>query len=331
MSKLEGRVAIVTGASSGVGWQTAVRLADEGVRLCITARRKEALDRLARELEQKGAECIVVRGDVTRDEDVQRVVSECMRHYGSVDILVNNAGVQIYAPFELLAWSEIQRVFDVTFFGYLRFARAVLPHFRRQGSGHIINVLSMLSKGAAPLLSAYSAAKHALLGWEESLRLELRGSGIEVSGVLVPSVATPMFDHAPTKLGFAPKPVPPTYDPDVAARAIVRCARSPRRESVPVFLQGSLVLWLNHWIPRLGELLLGRWGTSMQMQRDLPIDRPAGNLFRPMTEGVGPRGSIQPTAQWKRLGLSAGILGIAGVALFALGFGGLRIASALRR
>jgi NADP-dependent 3-hydroxy acid dehydrogenase YdfG len=107
------------------------------VRLCVTARRAEALDALRAQLVADGAECIAVPGDVVEGEDVGRVVARCVQHYGRVDLLVNNAAVQVYAPFEVYEWDEITRVFDVTCLGYLR----------------IINVASMLSAGAAPLLS----------------------------------------------------------------------------------------------------------------------------------------------------------------------------------
>src|SRR5437899_7991370 len=126
---LRGCVALVTGASSGVGWQSAIRLAEAGVRLCVTARRGEALERLRAELIRRGSECLVAPGDVADPADVERVVTECVRVYGRVDLLVNDAAVQIYAPFEQYTWEEIERVFQVTCFGYLRFARAVLPHF----------------------------------------------------------------------------------------------------------------------------------------------------------------------------------------------------------
>jgi short-subunit dehydrogenase len=312
---IPGAVVLVTGASSGVGWQTAARLSEAGAKLCITARRADALERLAVGLRAKGGECLAVPGDVTIAADVERVVERCVEEYGRIDILVNNAAVQIYAPFEEYEWDEIERVFDVTCFGYLRFARAVLPHFRAAGRGHLINVLSMLSKGAAPLLSSYSAAKHALLGWSDSLRLELRKSGIDVSNVLLPSVATPMFDHAQTKLGRAPRPIPPTYDPDIAARAILRCAKKPNPASVPVFLQGRLILWLQHWVPRFGEWILANWGVPLQQRKEL-VDPDRGNLFEPMWEGIGPRGSIPATPRWLRWGAVASFLAVAGGAAF---------------
>ncbi|MFN7130893.1 MAG: SDR family NAD(P)-dependent oxidoreductase [Myxococcales bacterium] len=327
--KLKGKVAIVTGASSGLGWQSAVRLAEQGVKLCVTARREDALRQLARDIEARGGECLVVAGDVSDDEQVREVVRRCLAHYGRIDVLVNNAAVQMYAPFEQYTLDEYRRIFDVTFYGYLRFAWAVLPHFRAQGSGHVLNVLSMLSKGAAPLLSAYTAAKHALLGWSKCLRLELYGTGIEVSGLLVPSISSCMFDHAPTRLGRAPKPVPPTYPTDKLARAVVKLAKKPNPEYVPVVLQGKLPLLLEQLAPWFGAGVLGRWGDRMQM-RDEPVDRPEGNLYEPMAEGVGPNGSIAPTPRWMMLG-GASLLAVAGASVAgALAFGSVKGARLLR-
>jgi short chain dehydrogenase len=212
----------------------------------------------------------------------------------------------------------------VTCFGYFRFARAVLPHFHRQRSGHIINIASMLSEGAAPLLSAYSSAKHAVLGWSQCLRLELYHTGIDVSAVLVPSLATPMFDHAQMKLGHAPRPVPPTYDPDVAARAVVRVAVRPRPKTVPVFLQGTFILWLKRWLPFVGDFILGRWGVRMQMRPALKDPR-RGNLFHPVPEGVGPRGSVPPTPRWLRWCAASGLFALAGSVAGAVGYAAWRV------
>jgi short-subunit dehydrogenase len=322
-------VAIVTGASSGVGWRSAVRLAEAGVKLCVTARRQAALERLRVEVLQRGGECLVCDGDVTVQEDVERVVRECVAHYGRVDLLVNAAAVQSYGHFDQLPWEHIQRVFDVACFGYFRFARAVLPHFRKQGHGHLLNIQSMLSVGAAPLLSAYSAAKHATLGWAKSLELELAGTGIQVSNVLVPSVSTPMFDHAPTLLDRVPVPVPPTYDVDLVARAVVRLARRPGRTSVPAFLQGRLLLWLDGVAPWVGKAVLRRFGERMQTTKT-PLHRPEGNLFTPVPEGVGPRGSVPPTPAWLRFTAALGLAALTGGVVGGAALGARGVARALR-
>jgi short-subunit dehydrogenase len=317
---LRGQVAIVTGASSGVGWQAAVRLGEAGARLCVTARSAEALERLCQEIQAKGGECFAVPGDVTVQSDVEHVVRECLARYGRVDLLVNDAGVQSYGLFDELPWEHITRVFDVNCFGFMRFARAVLPHFRRQGSGHILNVQSMLSKGGAPLLSTYSASKHATLGWARSLKLELAGTDIHVSNILVPSVSSNMFAHAPTMFGLAPKPVPPTYDVDVVARAVVRAARSPGKTLVPVFLQGWFILAMDTLAPWVGDFILGHWGQRMQM-REQPVARLEGNLFQPMPRVVGPYGPVPATPRWKRFSVTAAIAALAGGAV--LGVAGL--------
>jgi len=308
---VKGQVAIVTGASSGVGWRSAVRLAEAGVKLCVTARTAEALERLRDEVRRRGGECLVVPGDVTVQEDVERVVRECLAHYGRVDVLVNSAGVQSYGLFDELPWEHITRILDVNCLGFMRFARAVLPHFRRQGSGHVLNIQSMLARGAAPLLSAYTASKHATLGWAKSLRLELAGTGIEVSNILVPSVDTNMFAHAPTLLSRAPAPVPPTYDVDVVARSVIAAARRPGKTRVPVFLQGRLILALDVLAPWAGQWLLGRFGARMQ-QRDVPVERREGNLFQPMLRTYGPHGPVHPTPRWMRYSATAGLAALAG-------------------
>ncbi len=327
--ELKGKIAIITGASSGVGWQSAVRLAEEGVRLLVVARRGEALELLCRELRAKGHEAYAFVCDVTEQEQVEAAVTECLNRYGKIDILVNNAAVQAYGYFDQLSWEEIERTFQVNAFGCFRFARAVLPHFRRQRSGHIINVASMLSVGAAPLLSAYTAAKHAQFGWSEALRLELHGTGIDVSAVLVPSVSTPMFDHAPTHFDAAPQPVPPTYHPDVAAMAVVKVAKKPKSKEIPVFLQGSLIIWAQRLIGPLTDRIMGRFGARMQMRNE-PVHRPRGNLFEPIPQGVGPMGSVPPTPKWKRYGGTAAIAAIAAGALAGVSFGATKVAKAVR-
>ncbi|HEX8536997.1 MAG TPA: SDR family NAD(P)-dependent oxidoreductase [Cystobacter sp.] len=323
--ELKGQVAIVTGASSGVGWQAAVRLGEAGVRLCVTARSEEALARLCQDIQAKGGECFAVPGDVTVQSDVEHVVRECVARYGRVDLLVNDAGVQSYGLFDELPWEHITRVFDVNCFGFMRFARAVLPHFRRQGTGHILNVQSMLSKGGAPLLSTYSASKHATLGWAKSLKLELAKTDIHVSNILVPSVSSNMFAHAPTMFSRAPRPVPPTYDVDVVARAVVRAARAPGKTLVPVFLQGWLILAMDTIAPFVGDFILGRWGKSMQM-REQPVERREGNLFQPMPRVMGPYGPVPATPRWKRFSATAAIAALAGGAVL----GAARLARAAR-
>jgi short-subunit dehydrogenase len=314
---LNGKIAIVTGASSGVGWAAAEKLAEQGVRLCITARREGALEELASNINRSGGECIAVPADTTSDDQVRQVVEECLRHYGKIDILVNAASVQSYAYFADYRLEEIHRVMNVNLYGYLRFARAVLPHLQAQRSGTIINVASMLSKGAAPLLSAYVASKHAILGWSESLRLELHGSGVDVSAILLPSVSTPMFEHAPTHHGYAPRPVPPVYDTYLAGRAVVKMAKSPKPQTMPAFIQGPVFMIAQKLARPLTDFVMGRWGARIQTRKAVRVNRPEGNLYRPVEEGTGPYGSVPPTPLLLRTAGAAALL--AGLGAVALG------------
>ena len=312
--ELKGKVAIVTGASSGVGWRSAVRLAQAGVRLCVTARRREALEALQKVVVDAGGECLVVPGDVTDEMDVRWVVSACLQRYGRIDILVNDAAVRTHGDVDTSPGEHLQRTMDVARPGFLRFVHAVLPQFRAQGSGHILNLQSMLSEGAAPRLSADTAAKHGPLGWAKALKRELHGTGIEVSNVLVPSVATPMFDDAPTQPGH--EPVPPTSDVDRVARAVVRCARRPGRTERPAFLQGTL-LWL---APAVGNFVMGRYGARMRRAPE-PLER---------SDGVGAYGSVPPTPRWKRFTAVMGLAALAGGLLGGAALGARGLARGVR-
>lgn len=313
---IEGQVALVTGASSGVGWQTAVKLGEEGMRLCLSARREEPLEQLRDELRARGVDVIISPGDVTSDEDVERVVADCIRHHGRLDVLVNVPSVQLFSRFEDYAWPEITRIMDVNFFGYLRLTRAVLPHFHRQGRGHVINVLSVFAEMGFPLFSIYAASKHALMGWADSLRLELRGSGIDVSNILLPTIATPFYDVAPTRLGHEPRPPPPVYSPEAAARAVARCAHRPRARHVPSLLQGKLALGARRWAGPLVDVVLAQLGPRM-VTSPKPVDRPEGNLFLPREERFGAHGTARATPFWLRQGMNAavllGVLGASGL------------------
>lgn len=315
--KLAGGVALVTGASSGIGWQTALHLAQEGMRLCLSARREEPLRELKEELTRRGAEAMVVTGDVTDADGVEHVVRECVARYSRIDLLVNVPSVQLFSRFEDYRWEEIVRIMDVNFFGYLRLTRAALPVFRRQKRGHIINVLSVFSEMGFPLFSVYAASKHALRGWADSLRMELHGSGIHVSDVLLPSIATPFYDVAPTRLERLPRPAPPVYSPDWAARAVVRSAIRPNSRRVPSLVQGRLALAAKRWIPALVETVLARVGPSLVTGRRT-VHRPEGNLFAAPERPFGPKGTARVTPTWLRRALLAGnVAGLIGVAAFS--------------
>lgn len=299
MGSLSGKVALVTGASSGLGWETALQLVDQGARVCITARTREALDELSRIIHARGGEGHVLAADVTNDEQVRAVVEGCISRFGRIDLLINNAAVTAYAKFEQHSWKELQRIIDVNFFGYLRFAREVLPHLHAQKSGHIVNVLSVLSKTNMPYFGMYSASKHALLAWSETLRRELLETPIKVSAILMPAIATPLYDHVRTTLRWAPKPLPPIYSTEWAAKALVHRAANPKPMTAPSMLQGYLMIWSAHAFRRPADLFLRLFAERLQLRKGVPP--PAhDNLFEPSRETRGPDGTLKPTPRWAR-------------------------------
>jgi NAD(P)-dependent dehydrogenase (short-subunit alcohol dehydrogenase family) len=292
------KVALITGASGGLGWATAIQLAEDGYHVCVFARREYALNTLAEEIRALNQECLVVAGDVTQPADVENAVALCIERFGKIDVLINNAAIQIYANFEDYTWEEITRVNDVNYFGYLRFARAVLPGMRKRKSGKILNVLSVMEQGGLQLFSAYSASKHALMGWSKCLKLELKGTGIELSNVILPAMNTPLYDHCETKMGVAPKPLPPIYNVAVGVRSIQKAIRSPSLNHVPVFLQGRLILWSDYFSPQIGNFILNLIGYRGQVRKNAPV--PTGNTWKENPTGVGPKGTLPETPAYVR-------------------------------
>lgn len=226
-----GQRVVITGASSGIGRATALAFAGHGARVAVAARNVAALTTLAAEVEDLGGEALVVPTDVSRYDHVQALGTAVQEAFGGVDVWVNNAGVSTYGTVVDTAVEEIERVIAVDLLGPIYGTKVALELMRPQQSGVIITVSSALATRSVPLQAAYCAAKHGVLGFDEALRLELRDSdpGIHLVDVLPSSINTPMFTHARSKVGLLPRPIPPVYDPRVAADAIVAAARHPVR------------------------------------------------------------------------------------------------------
>jgi uncharacterized protein len=189
------KVAIVTGASSGIGRATAIALAEQGACIALASRNGETLSALAEELKHQGKKVIVIRTDVTQREQVEAMVREVLAQWGRVDILISNAGEYIQSPTTELDLAALQRSLDVNFYGGIYCIKAVLPHMLRQKGGHIVTVTSMDGKIGIPPDAPYVSAKFALTGFCEVLRQEVRDSGISVTNVLPGRVDTPMIEH----------------------------------------------------------------------------------------------------------------------------------------
>ena len=192
----ERRVAIVTGASSGIGMDTALALAGRGWAVVLAARRQDRLEEVARQCRTAGGAAEVAVTDVASRQQVEALVAGVAERLGRVDVMVNNAGHGVFARVHDTTDEQMRRIFDVNFFGVFYGCRAVAPIMIRQRSGHIFNVSSIIGKRGSPFHGAYCATKFAICGLTDSLRVELAGSGVRVTCVLPATTATEFFEHS---------------------------------------------------------------------------------------------------------------------------------------
>jgi len=227
-----GRVALVTGASSGIGAATARVLAGAGLRVALCARRKDRLEHLATELTARGGVVSAHAVDVTDALAVRAMVDEVVARWGRLDVLVNNAGRGFSATVEQTTAEELRALMELNVVAALGATQAVLPIMRRQGSGHIINISSVVGRRSVPYRAAYSATKFALGALSEALRVELTGTGIRVT--LVYPIRTAQTEFSQAEVQKVPsRPMGPVQSAERVARSILRCVRRPRPEVYP--------------------------------------------------------------------------------------------------
>lgn len=230
--RLEGKRAVVTGASSGVGRAIVRAFGQEGARVALLARNVDGLDAAAEEVRERGSEALVLPLDVADAAAVDAAADRVANEWGGIDIWVNDAMVSVFSPIRAMTAQEFRRVTEVCYLGYVHGTLAALRHMRLRDSGLIIQIGSALAYRSIPLQSAYCASKAAIRGFTDSLRSELihDGSGIAVTMLQLPAVNTPQFDVVRNRLPEHPQPVPPIYQPEVIARAAVHAALHPKRE-----------------------------------------------------------------------------------------------------
>ena len=304
---LNQQVVVVTGASSGLGRAIARGAGERGAKVVVTARNGPALDNAVAEIGRAGSEALAVPADVTDQEQVGGVVEQAIERFGRIDTYVANAIVTVYAETYRLEPDELRRVIDVNFFGVVYGYWAALPHLR-DSRGTFLHVSSALAYRGIPLQAAYCSSKAAVRAFLESARVELQheGADVAVSLVLPGAINTPQFDRDRQKIGKQPQPVPPIYQPEPYADAVLHCAEHPIRE-LPISWGAQKLLWGQKLAPRAGDWILRRNGwKSQHTGADKPIGSP-DNLFETLPGDPGAHGRFDDRSRgstlWTRLRL----------------------------
>jgi NAD(P)-dependent dehydrogenase (short-subunit alcohol dehydrogenase family) len=287
------QVVVITGASAGVGRATARAFARRGAHIGLLARGREGLEGARSDVETLGGRAIVIPTDVADAHQVESAAETVERELGPIDVWVNNAMTSVFSQIAELEPEEVKRVTEVTYLGAVYGTLAALRRMRRRDRGVIVQVGSALAYRAIPLQSAYCAAKHAVQGFTESLRCELLHdkSHIRVSLVHLPALNTPHFSWVKSRLPRKPQPVPPIYQPEIAAEAIVWATEHDRRE-IEVGLPTVLAIEGNKLFAGLMDDYLARNGYDSQ-QTDEPVeDGRRDNLWEPIPGDRGAHGEF---------------------------------------
>jgi short-subunit dehydrogenase len=292
-------VVVVTGASLGVGRATALAFARRGYDVALLARSAESLEAAAADVRRTGRGRVLALGaDVADAAAVDRAAERIELELGAIDIWVNNAMASVFAAVKDYSAAEVRRTTDVTYHGYVHGTLAALRFMLPRDHGVIVNVGSALAYRSIPLQAAYCGAKHAVAGFTDSLRCELLHdrSRVKVTQVHLPAMHTPQFRQVRSKLDHEPQPVPPIFQPEVAARAIVRAAEHPRREYWVGMSTVAAILG-QRLVPGLLDRYLARTGYSSQQtsQRSAPDRR--DNLEAPMPGDLGVHGDFSDRAK----------------------------------
>ena len=322
-------VVVVTGASAGLGRAIAERFARDGSAIGLIARGHERLDAARAEVERLGGRALVLPLDVADAAAIENAAQQVERELGEIDVWINNAMVSVYSPIKEMLPEEFHRVTEVTYLGYVYGTLAALKRMLPRDRGVIIQVGSALAHRSIPLQAAYCAAKHAIMGFHESLLSELvhDGSGVRTTMVQMPAMNTPQFDWAKSRLPRRTQPVPPIFQPEVGADAVHHAVRHNVGRELLVAWPTVKAVVGEKLVPAYIDRRLGRQGYASE-QTELPADpaRP-DNLWGPAPGPYGAHGRFDDRSKdfsvelwlakhrpWLQLAGAA----VAGVALGAL-------------
>jgi NAD(P)-dependent dehydrogenase (short-subunit alcohol dehydrogenase family) len=298
------RVIVITGASAGVGRATAQAFAGPGVRLGLIARGVDGLEAARRDVVERGGAALAISADVADHAAMQAAADRIERELGPIDVWVNNAMASVFSPFHEIEPEEFRRVTEVTYLGCVHGTMAAIARMRPRNRGVIVQVGSALAYRAIPLQSAYCGAKHAVEGFTESLRCELghERSRIRLTMVQLPALNTPQFRWVKSRLPNKPQPVPPIFQPEVAAEAIVWAADRAPRELL-VGLSTVVAVVGNRFFAGLGDRYLAKTGFRAQQTSQADDHGRPSNLWHPVPGDAGAHGDFDAQAHARSPGL----------------------------
>ncbi|MGB3684097.1 MAG: SDR family oxidoreductase [Rubrobacteraceae bacterium] len=313
-------VVVITGASAGIGRATVREFAKHGAHIGLLARGEDGLEGARKDVESLGGKALAIPTDIADPEQVEAAAQKVEEELGPMDIWVNDAMTTVFSEFKNVTPEEFKRGTEVTYLGAVYGTMSALKRMLPRDRGTIVQVGSALSYRAIPLQSIYCGAKHGMRGFTDSVRTELMHdkSNVHITMVQLPGLNTPQFDHCKSKMPYKPQPVPPIYQPEVAADAIYWAAHHKRREMY-VGASAAITIIGNKLLPWLGDIYLAKTAyAGQQTDKRTSEDRPS-NLFEPVSGDSGAHGRFDDQAYDKSPQLWAtknrGLLALGGLAL----------------
>jgi NAD(P)-dependent dehydrogenase (short-subunit alcohol dehydrogenase family) len=297
LSTRKPEVVVVTGASAGLGRAIVRAFAREGAHIALLARGRDGLEGARRDVESLGGKALVISADVSDADAIEQAAEAVERKFGPIDIWINNAMVSVFSPVKQMTAEEFKRVTDVTYLGVVYGTLAALKRMLPRDRGVIVQVGSALAYRGIPLQSAYCAAKHAIQGFHDSLRSELihDNSNVHVTMVQLPAMNTPQFSWVKSRLPGKPQPVPPIYQPEIGADAVLFAARHHRREMYVGYPTIEAIVG-DKIAPAVADWYLARNGYEAQ-QTDEPVESGRrDNLWEPVPGDHGAHGTFDQRA-----------------------------------